>query len=385
VLSPVPISEPRLIEARNRRRERRLWEQPRGSTSLGCTGCTELGECGGLHTKAALFDCMGHCCGQPGNCTMVCRLKPRRFVEQVREIGGFGLENTSRGPTLSVPELPEVVPMIYHGNRRKRLYEGPAVALSMHRLLSRTTGLPKHLSEEALRAEFHLGAATRIILTGTDQDPPLERWWGYGVDGRRAAITALRGLGVSLVSVPNYSLFADVPRWDDLHAMKRIALVHAEFLDGGVPAALHVNARSERDAERWRDYVRDREEITHLAYEFATGAGRVERRNLHADWLARIASAAARPLTLVIRGGIEVLPVLTQAFASVVSIETSAFMKTMKRQQAALAGNGGLAWSSVPTEADQPLDDLFDHNLRLCNETIRLLRAPPLSIGAAAE
>jgi hypothetical protein len=34
---------------------------------------------------------------------------------------------------------------------------------------------------------------------------------------------------------------------DDLHSIKRIALVHSEFLDEGLPAALHVNGRSEAD------------------------------------------------------------------------------------------------------------------------------------------
>jgi hypothetical protein len=247
------------------------------------------------------------------------------------------------------------------------------------------TGLPKHTSEAALRTEFHLRPKTNIILTGTDQDPPLERWWQYGMEGRRAAIAALRDLGVNMVAVPNYSLFADAPRWDDLHAMKRIALVHAEFLEGGVPAALHVNSRSDRDADRWRSFVRERGEITHLAYEFATGAGRAERRNIHAEWLARIADAAGRPLVLIVRGGVEVLPVLTSAFAHVVWIETSAFMKTMKRQLAVLSGSGRLSWSPILTPANEPLDDLFEHNLRLASETIRMLLAPPLTVGAAAE
>jgi hypothetical protein len=90
---------------------------------------------------------------------------------------------------------------------------------------------------------------------------------------RRDAIRALRSLGVTLVTTPNFSLFIDQPRWDDLHSQKRIMIVHEEFLSEGLPAALHVNARTERDWERWTEYIAARPELTHIAFEFATGAG----------------------------------------------------------------------------------------------------------------
>lgn len=53
-----------------------------------------------------------------------------------------------------------------------------------------------------------------------------------------------------MVTTPNYSLSIDQPRWDDLHSLKRIAIVHEEFLNEGLPAALHVNARTDKDWER---------------------------------------------------------------------------------------------------------------------------------------
>jgi hypothetical protein len=274
--------------------------------------------------------------------------------------------------------------MFFHGNRRERLFEGHAVALSLHRLLHRATGAPKFVTEADLRAEFRLGPSTTIILTGTDQDPPLERWWKYGEDARRESIANLRQLGVGVVTVPNYSLFADAPRWDDMHSMKRIALVHAEFLQGGVAAALHVNARSDRDIERWTDFVERRPEVTHLAYEFTTGPGRAGRCEVHAQWLAKLARRVGRPLTLIVRGGVEILPVLAEAYASVVVVETSAFMKAMKRQRAVVSGNDGLRWERVPTAANAPLDDLMEHNVRMATDAIRLLGAPLIEAQGAA-
>lgn len=384
MLAPQP-SQPERVEARNRRRERKLWERPTLTPSLGCGPCPQMSICGGLHTRFGLFDCMGHCCNNPKGCSKVCRLKPHDFVQRLREIGGFDLTNTPRGPVIEAPDLPRVAPLIYHGQRRERLYADPAVVLSLHRLLHRATGEPKYGSEVELRTAFGLAPETKIVLTGTDQDPPLERWWAYGSERRAEAIAALRALGVRLVTTPNYSLFVDTPRWDDLHSMKRIALVNAEFLSGGLASALHVNARTDTDMDRWAAFVAAREEITCIAYEFTTGAGRTERREVHARWLARLADQTPRPLKLIVRGGMEILPMLTAAYESVTVIETSAFMKAMKRQRAVLSGNANLSWEFVPTAADAPLDDLFEHNIRLTRDTIELHTAPPLAkTGAVA-
>lgn len=228
-----------------------------------------------------------------------------------------------------------------------------------------------------LCAAFGIARGTTIILTGTDRDPPLERWWQLGEAGRRPIIHALAAAGVGLVTTPNYSLFIDRPRWDDLHAMKRIAIVHQEFLAEGMPAALHVNGRTETDFLRWADYLVARPEVTHLAYEFTTAwAG---RRELHAAWLAGLAAAVGRPLHLVVRGGVEILPLLAPAFAGITSLDTSIFMKTMMRQRAAPAGNSRLTWHSSQTPAGAPVDNLFADNLTTVHGWYADMAAPPVA------
>jgi hypothetical protein len=57
----------------------------------------------------------------------------------------------------------------------------------------------------------------------------------------------LLDLEIALVTTPNFSLFTNVPRPDNLHAIKRIGLSWAELVAGGVPAALHINARTDYD------------------------------------------------------------------------------------------------------------------------------------------
>lgn len=78
---------------RNRRHERRLWhDSERFPMALGCTGCRNLSECGGLQIERSAFDCLSLCCNRPEDCDAVCRNNPEMFATRVREIGGFSLE-----------------------------------------------------------------------------------------------------------------------------------------------------------------------------------------------------------------------------------------------------------------------------------------------------
>src|SRR5688572_27900838 len=104
---------------------------------------------------------MGHCCGEAEECWKVCRLEAKVFLPRVRKIGGFDLGATPRAPVITAPDLPRVAPMIYHGQRRARLYTGPVAVLSLHRLLHRATGEPKFESEATLRRAFGLSPGTK--------------------------------------------------------------------------------------------------------------------------------------------------------------------------------------------------------------------------------
>jgi len=348
---------------RNLRRERRLWsDATRNALCLGCTTCRSRAVCGGLHPDPGLFDCTRFCCGAPMSCDRVCRHSPD-YADRVREVGGFNFDNIARNDTLVAPPLPGLMPVVFHGSRRARNIPAGAVALPLQQALVCQLGTGRQDRPLELRAAFGLAPDTTIILSGVGRDAALERWWSLGEDARRAMIRRFKEAGVSLVTSPNFSLFSDRPRWDDLHAMKRIALAHQEFLSEGLPAALHVNGRDEFDFERWAAFIAAREEITHLSYEFATGAGWAGRRAQHAAWLGDIALAAGRPLHLMVRGGAEVLPSLARSFARITLLDTSVFMKTMMRQKVECTDPPRLTWVATSTEAGAPLDDLFAENL----------------------
>jgi hypothetical protein len=129
---------------------------------------------------------------------------------------------------------------------------------------------------------------------------------------------------------------------------------------------------TERDFERWRAEIAIRNEIETLSYEFTTGPGRRARRNWHLDQLAGLAAAAGRDLDIAVRGDPEVIGFLREHFRKVIYLETSAFMKTLKRQRAERDGNDRLRWTLSPTEPGEALDGLFSHNLR---ERVTLLHS----------
>ena len=259
--------------------ERGLQDNPLQTTeALGCHVCLDRPICGGIHPRVAYYDCLQLCCGTPGECDRVCRNNPD-FVNRVREVGRFDLKSVPRSNILESPSLPNVVPVIYHHAKCMLPIRSSFVALPLSCMFERRTGRPRFTTQDELYEKFGIYPDMKVMLTGTDRDGPLERWWSLGEDLRRTIIRAIKASGVALVTSPNYSLFVDRPRWDDLHSIKRIAITHAEFLSEGLPAALHVNGRMEHDFRRWTSYISDRPEISHIAYEFTTGTARADRQN----------------------------------------------------------------------------------------------------------
>ena len=354
-----------IADSSSGRLDKRLWHEPGlPMECLGCVTCPEHQLCGGLRTRAPLFDCLDLCrCDKPGLCDNVCRKSPL-YVDRVREVGGFSFDPLPVTLILNTPDLPAIIPMLYHGSCRVRRIWLTALALSLYEMFDRTTGTPRFESRDHLNQSYQIEDGGTVILSCTDRDRPLEAWWQFGEKKRKNIIRYLRELGIALATVPNYSLFTDAPRWTDLHAMKRIALVHHEFLQEGMPAALHVNGRTQMDFSRWARYLRDHPEIGVLSYEFTMGAGWVGRREQHVAWLCGLAREVPRPLGLVLRGASELPISLRACFARLAVIDTTAFVKTMNRQRALLTDARAINWCSEPTAVGAPLDDLFDHNLK---------------------
>ena len=66
------------------------------------------------------------------------------------------MSTISQVQALKWPDLPSVVPLIYHRYRRQRPLRAEAVALSLYQLYDRRTGLPRYSTREQLAAAFRI-------------------------------------------------------------------------------------------------------------------------------------------------------------------------------------------------------------------------------------
>ena len=337
--------------------------------ALGCATCSLIETCGGLCVRESIVDCLDLCCGQPSGCTRVCRNKTAAYVDQVREIGDFFLRSVPPAPALPITLNQEIIPLVYHGSSRAAALQNDIFALRLPDLVNYATGELRFKTREQLRAVFRISADAEIMLTGVNQDARIEPWWALA-DKRIPIIKQLVSLGIKLVTVPNFSIVLNHPRHDDMHAMKRIGLLFSEFQTAELPCALHPNGRTKQDFVRWRRFIAAREEVRILAYEFITGPARRARIGFHLDQLAWLAEGAGRDLDIIVYGKPDVIPTLRESFRNVVYIETTSFMKSIKRQRAVRKINDALAWAPAPTRVDEVIDPLFAHNL--CERTLYL-------------
>lgn len=347
------------------RNSQMMWDNPAtAGMSLGCWTCVDRASCGGAHKEASFFDCGDYCrCVDKSACDLVCRGNPAAFVQRVREVGGLSLMTAPRAPLNSIDPLPGMVPLIEHRSGRNGLLNFPIVAVPLYALIDLSSGVLKVHDRDMLAAHFGINPAARLVLSGVGRDRKIERYWE--LSSRVRLLEDLRRLDIDLVTPPNFSVLTDVPRYDNLHAMKRILLAWAEMAIAGLPAALHLNARTEHDYRCWAALVADRAEIECVAFEFGTGAGRGNRIDWHVEQLRRFARHVDRPLKLIVRGGVRVLEQLRESFAGVTVIDTDAFNKTRCRKKAYFTESGKLLWRSHLTEPGEPLDALLAHNVAM--------------------
>lgn len=330
--------------------------------SLGCVNCVDRLTCGGAHNSASFFDCGDYCrCDDKVTCDLVCRGNPKQFVERLREVNGLDLKNASRAPIVPIAPLPPMVPLIDHATARVGTLNSPIVGLPLYALLDIDANTLRYPDRAGLSRKFGIDPNARLVISGVARDRRIERYWA--AKARAKMLEQLAALDIALITPPNYSMLTDVPRTDNLHAMKRILMAAVEMMQAGLPTALHVNARTERDYQRWTELIAERPEIQYLAFEFATGTGRGARLDWHVTQLTALAGRVPQPLGLVVRGGMRALEPLRAAFASVTMIDTDAFTKTRCRQEAQFRPDGKLVWRKHPTPRGAPIDALLQQNV----------------------
>jgi len=339
--------------------------------ALGCVGCIDREICGGIRKKQHGYSCLDDCCGKPTICDGMCPRSRLGFMERMREVNGLELDNLPRAKRCAATGIPSYVPYLYHGNRRGAPLEVPAIALPLRRFF-RGNGQPAFTSRAEVEAMFSITPHTRILLIGSGRDKPIEAWWQLS-EKRTPIIAALFALGVDLVTGPNYSIFTDEVRYNDMYNMKRIGIAWQEIVAGGVPGAYHLNARTPHDYRRLADFIAAREEVSDVSFEFKTGAAWRQRRGFHLAELVRLAERVGRPLHLVMVGGITAIPILALAYAKLTYIDTSAFMNSVYRQRLFLANDGKIKKRPQLTPTGQPIDDLLVENIATMRSRVESL------------
>ena len=346
----------------NLRRQKRRWDEGDAlPLAIGCLGCPDLGICGGMHKKQDAYWCLDDCCGNTDTCDGMCPNNPVGFRDRMREVNGLELDNIPRAAPCPAAPLPAYIPYLYHCSRRAKPLDIEAIALPL-RSFHTPNGRLRFKSRAEVEARFKIGPATRIVLIGSGRDKPIEAWWKLS-ELRLPILAGLRALGVALITGPNYSMFTDEVRYNDMHAMKRIGTAWQEIVAAEIPGAYHLNARTPQDYRRLAAFIAERPEVTDVAFEFKTGAAWRSRLPFHVAELVRLAAWVRRPLNLVIIGGMTVLPALAAAFNRVAYIDTSAFMNTMHRQRLYLGNDGKMKKVAEFTLTGQFVDGLFLENI----------------------
>ncbi|MCY3019627.1 MAG: DUF4417 domain-containing protein [Planctomycetota bacterium] len=292
-------------------------------------------------------------------CPYACPRRPA-FAAMMRAVVGPDLTNTPRHSPTATPLLPPIVPYILHGYRRSDCLRTDWVAVPLHVLFERGTGKPLQGGRSELTRLLRIQPDTKLIVVGIAKDDVLEAYW---YRARPAGILrAICDLMPDLVTTPNFSLFSNVPRWDNFVNMKRTALSCCELGSRGLNTVLSVVGRTPEDYRRWADFVAEREEIACLACEFATGAGQGDRIHWHVAQLLRLAGRVKRRLRLLTKGGRHVALRLSQAF-DVTLIDSDPFMKAMKRRRFLCSQEGKRKWARVLTPDGRCLDEILQHNV----------------------
>lgn len=331
--------------------------------ALGCAPCPLLPQCGGLRVSAGVFSCDSFCtCRDRTTCPYVCRNKGHEYVLRFWEVNGFDLDGIPNAPTVPAPALPLVVPLVYGGSHLLAPLPATVAAVPMYRLFHVANGQARDSSREQLATRLGLRSEAALVVSGVSTEQPIEHYWSRA---RKAGfLERLAALRPELVTTPNFSLFSNVPREDNLYNMKRLALCWYELAALKIPTALHVNARTDRDWERWAQFLVTHPEINLLAFEFRTGAVYKDRGRWYAGKLANLARRMDRELHLVLRGGRRFLAELRRSFHAVVFLTPTPFLKTQKRQRLTWHAGERPEWQAAPTARGQRLDPLFRHNLQ---------------------
>ncbi len=329
--------------------------------AAGCQTCGLLQHCGGMRNERALLTCIDQFCCGDGSCDNVCPDHPN-YASRVKEIGGFG--NYRIGPMQQCNVLlPFYVPLVQHGYCRQSRLRTQAIAVCPYEVLKLKNG---HYSstvkdQQSLRQKFGIANDAKLILCGTEKDKPLEKYWSYR--RRDKTVDEIAAINPDLYIAPNFSMFLDVPRPDNLFNIKRQLICISELSAAGVSVVPHISATMPYDWDNWRAFLNEHIDIQHIAFNFQTGYSKPAEGKKALVNLVQLQQNLGRDLSLIMIGGSQFLTDATLHFAGLTVIDSIPFMKSMMRRRLVMNGPDKRHWVKHPTSLGTPIDDLLQMNI----------------------
>ncbi len=335
----------------------------------GCINCKLLKQCGGhQHPIICAIGCANFTSGTKTVHTD--DMNPNcndQFWMLWDDVGG--LVDYSVGPLRSINPigLPRYVPQLQGRHLRPpRPLDADVVALRLFQVVGLRPGGGyglKYSTAAELRAAYHLSPGTRVILVGVDEDAPLERFWQHHRAQR--VCEALANLGLE-VTIPNYSFFTCVPRFQILRNRKRILLTAERLSRAGVQVAIHLNAITEADWAFWLTFLREHTEVATVALEFQTGplANRALGQQVF-DALDELIDSVGRPLHMLLVGAARFYLQARERCWNFTLIDSKPFMFAQNRRVLEKGRCGTYALKLVPTQPGSPVYHLFEANLNV--------------------
>lgn len=338
----------------------------------GCVNCLLFEHCGGhplplIRQLGCVNYALGHTVVDTDDMTPHL---PERFWQLWNDVGGLFDYSTGPLKPLKAAGLPRYLPLLQHRHlRRSQPFPAPVVALRLFDVVRRRrTGRygPAFSTAAELRAAYNLRPDAQVLLVGVDPDPPLESFWAeHRIQHIGESLAQLDLLGVT---VPNFSFFTCVPRFQIMRNRKRILLSAERLSAAGVPVAVHLNAYTKGDWDFWLGYLRDHPECETVALEFQTGYRTDEEGQAAFESLVSLRNQLGRRIHPILVGCGRFYKDASKEFASFTVIDSQPFMQTIARQVLRPSENGRFVWQHSPTLANETLGGLFDHNVR-CYET----------------
>lgn len=351
-----------------------------------CRECSFLTDgCGGLRgeefEKGCFQRCVTHCTKY--GCDMVCPNSALLFPDYCEDVGGLGTTPELPLVTLSSAGLPIYIPQINHGSRRTILLNEDWVSTPLYVVVGkdrRGRFQVRFKSPEEIRNYLKVAAHTRIIVTGVGPDRTIEDLWESHVT--RGIPDQLAALGIVAMTTPNYSFMSDVPRHNSLYNLTRIFRVAERLSEAGIATVPHLNASNDQDWERWLEFFREQTDVVCGCVEYQTGARRKEFGNYYFSKLVEMRDKLGRPIHPIAVGGSGKLMDFEGNFPSYTIIDSTPFMKTMKRQELSAIMNRW-KWRKKPTRLRATLNGLLAQNIRFyrMRQMNRIGRSPDGGLG----